>query len=156
MTEPTLAIRPARRDDLPVVVGLHAQDAIGRHGDAWSDAARPGYEAALARLTGAQGHTLYVAEVDGEVVGTFVLSILPGLTEQGRTIALLRSVQVAPHLRSRGLGSRMIGLAEDAARAAGASRIELTSNGRRLDAHRFYERLGYVHSHAGFKKPLGG
>ncbi|MHA7125418.1 hypothetical protein ACRTEC_03385 [Janibacter indicus] len=38
----------------------------------------------------------------------------------------------------------------------GATLVQLTSDKRRGDAHRFYERLGYVASHEGFKLELGG
>jgi hypothetical protein len=40
---------------------------------------------------------------------------------------------------------------EVAAPAVGATMVQLTSDAARIDAHRFYERLGYVGSHRGFK-----
>ena len=154
MDASTLSLRAARVEDLPAVVALHAADAIGGHGDEWSDETRADYHAAFARMQATPGHTLYVAEAGGRIVGTFVLSILPGITERGLTLAVVRSVQVAAASRSQGIGARMMELAEDFAREAGAGRIELSSNLKREDAHRFYERIGYVRSHAGFKKKL--
>ena len=40
------------------------------------------------------------------------------------------------------------------ARAKGARLVQLMSNDRRTDAHRFYGRLGFARSHAGFKMKL--
>lgn len=147
-------IRDARPDDLPAVVGLHAADAVGGHGDVWTEETRPLYEAAFRRLVDHPDHAVFVAEHEGAVVGSFILSILPGLTGRGAVHAELRSVQVRAELRSLGIGARMVAHAEAEARRRGASVIELTSNLKRLDAHRFYERLGYAKSHAGFKKRL--
>ncbi len=149
-----LLIRDARPDDLPGIVGLHAADAVGGHGDVWADETRPLYEAAFRRLADHPDHAVFVAEHEGAIVGSFILSILPGLTGRGAVHAELRSVQVRADLRSLGIGARMVAHAEAEARRRGASVIELTSNLKRLDAHRFYERLGYAKSHAGFKKAL--
>ena len=41
------------------------------------------------------------------------------------------------------------------ARGLGCYRVQLTSNTARPDAHRFYEQLGFVPSHIGFKMLLG-
>ena len=43
---------------------------------------------------------------------------------------------------------------EDRAKAAGCGLIQLTTDRKRLAAHRFYERIGYAPSHIGMKKPL--
>ncbi|MGL4445187.1 MAG: GNAT family N-acetyltransferase [Alsobacter sp.] len=145
----------AVEDDLPAIVALHAADAIGGHGDAWTAETGADYLAAFATLRAHPDHTLYVARHGGAVVGTLLLSLLPGLTGRGMLHAQLRSVQVRADLRSLGIGARMVAFAEDAARARGAGVVELTSNLRRTQAHRFYERLGYAKSHAGFKKRLG-
>ncbi len=40
------------------------------------------------------------------------------------------------------------------ARRRGCALVQLTSDKRRTDAHRFYERLGFVASHEGFKLAL--
>lgn len=149
-----VTVRPARAEDLEAVVALHAADAVGAHGDAWTAESAPRYRAAFADLEAHPDHALFVAEHDGRVVGTFLLSFLPGLTGRGLLHAQLRAVQVRSDLRSLGIGARMVAFAEREARARGAGVIELTSNLARTDAHRFYEREGYVRSHAGFKKPL--
>jgi GNAT superfamily N-acetyltransferase len=97
---------------------------------------------------------LYVALEGQRLVGSFLLTFMPGLTGRGMRHAVLRSVQVAADCRSRGIGAAMVAEAERLAVAGGAGVVELTSNLQRDAAHRFYRRLGYVQSHAGFKKLL--
>ncbi len=151
----TAVIEVAVEDDLQAIVALHAADAVGGHGDSWTPETEADYRAAFATLRDHPDHTLYVARHDGAIVGTFLLSFLPGLTGRGALHAQLRAVQVRADLRGQGLGARMVARAEDIAREKGAGVVELTSNLQRTKAHRFYERLGYARSHAGFKKKLG-
>jgi putative acetyltransferase len=56
----------------------------------------------------------------------------------------LHRLYVRPDLRRRGLGERLIRLAEEHAQARGAGRIFFWSDTRFADAHRLYRRLGYV------------
>jgi GNAT superfamily N-acetyltransferase len=149
------AIREATPADLEAIVRLHEADAVGGHGDVWTEENRSAYEAAFHALAAHPDHRLHVAEEGGRIVGTFLLSFLPGLTGIGALHAELRAVQVRSDLRSQGIGARMVAFAEAEARRRGAAVIELTSNLKRVEAHRFYERLGYAKSHAGFKKKLG-
>jgi GNAT superfamily N-acetyltransferase len=146
-------IREATDDDLEAVVGLHAADAVG-HGDAWNETTEPAYRTAFAVIAASADSRLYVAVEDGRLVGSFLLTFMPGLTGRGMRHAVLRSVQVAADCRSRGIGAAMVAEAERLAAARGAGVVELTSNLQRDAAHRFYRRLGYVQSHAGFKKLL--
>ncbi len=155
MSDPSaLVFRRATRADLPVIVGLYADDDKGGHGDAWNEANRPAYEAAFAEIDSNPRDALMVIESDGAVIGTFLLTLLPGLTGRANKRLQLRSVEVAAALRSRGIGARMLAFVEDYAQKHGAALIELTSNNTRPDAHRFYERNGYTKSHAGFKKKV--
>ncbi|PSC02815.1 GNAT family N-acetyltransferase [Alsobacter soli] len=149
-----LVIREARSGDLPAIVRLHEADAAIGQGDVWSDQSRPAYEQAFAEIDRHPDHVLYVAEQGGEVVGTLLLSFMPGLTGRGARHAVLRAVQVSADRRSGGIGAQMVAVAEAEAARRGASLCELMSNMRRVDAHRFYERLGYARSHYGFKKRL--
>ncbi|WP_460451602.1 GNAT family N-acetyltransferase [Alsobacter sp. SYSU BS001988] len=147
-------IREARPADLPAIVGLHAADRGFGQGDAWSPESEADYRRAFQNLADHPDHVLYVAEDAGEVVGSLLLSFMPGLTGRGALHAVLRSVQVRGDQRSRGVGARMVAAAEAEAARRGARVCELMSNAGRADAHRFYERLGYAKSHAGFKKRL--
>ena len=134
-----LRFRRALRSDLPVIIGLYADDDRGGHGDAWNETNRPAYEAAFDEITGHPRDALMVIEKDGVVVGTFLLTLLPGLTGRASRRLQLRSVEVRADLRSQGIGAHMLAFVEDYARTHGAVMIELTSNNTRPEAHRFYE-----------------
>lgn len=149
-----LVFRRATRTDLPVIVGLYADDDKGGHGDSWNEANRPAYEAAFAEIDSNPRDALMVIENEGTVIGTFLLTLMPGLTGRANKRLQLRSVEVAAAFRSRGIGTRMLAFVEDYAKQHDAALIELTSNNTRLDAHRFYECNGYTKSHAGFKKTV--
>ena len=149
-----VVIREARAEDLEGIVRLHEADALGQHGDRWSPENRHAYAAAFAAIGESRDNILYVAQRDGRVVGTFQLTFIPSLTGHGSLRARVGSVQVAEALRSQGIGARMMAQAAEVARARGARSIELASNKTRVDAHRFYERLGFTRSHEGFRKGL--
>ncbi|MBA4271448.1 MAG: GNAT family N-acetyltransferase, partial [Methylobacterium sp.] len=100
-------------------------------------------------------NTLFVAEAAGGlVVGTFQVTLIPGLVARGRMRAKFESVHVAPERRGHGIGRIMIAHALAFAREHGAGMAELSSNKSRLDAHRFYVKLGFAQSHEGFKIEL--
>jgi GNAT superfamily N-acetyltransferase len=63
-------------------------------------------------------------------------------------------VRVASDLRGQGIGRQMIEWAVERCRERGCRMAQLTSKLDRTDAHRFYERMGWNKSHAGFKLPL--
>lgn len=155
-----LVIREATEDDLEAIVRLHAADTLGGHGDAWTPERAPAYRAAFAAIQASPENSLHVAcernpAGEGEtVVGTFQLTAIPGITGGGRMRVRLESVQVLASRRSGGIGARMVAHALELARARGAGSLALTSNKRRTDAHRFYERLGFARSHEGFKIAL--
>lgn len=150
----TLFIREAQVSDLPAIIGLHAADRTGGHGDHWSEVTRPAYEAAFARISASADFTLFVAMERETVLGSFQLTLIPTITGRGGLRAKVESVQVAEAARGQGVGAAMMAHAERVARDAGAVFIELVSNKARADAHRFYARLGYGQSHLGFKKML--
>jgi len=148
----TLTFREARAEDLEAIIRLHEEDSLGSHGDAWNSDTQPAYEAAFGAIQASPDNALYVAEEEGRIVGTFQLTFIPNLTGRGALRVKVESVKVAAALRSHGIGARMMAFAEEVARARGAGMMELTSNNKRLDAHRFYERIGFEKSHSGFKK----
>jgi GNAT superfamily N-acetyltransferase len=149
-----LSIREAQAGDLEAIIRLHEEDELGSHGDVWSPETRPAYEAAFAAIQRSPDNRLFVAADGNEVVGTFQLTFIPNLTGRGAMRVKVESVKVKAARRSGGIGAQIIAFCEDYARTHGAAAMELTSNKTRKDAHRFYERLGFIRSHEGFKKKL--
>lgn len=149
-----LVVRDARPGDLDAVIALLREDAIREVDEAEVPASA--YAPAFAEILADDHHQLLVGEADGEVVATAQLSWLRRLTYVGGLFCVVESVRVRSDLRSRGYGADLMRAVERIARDRGAARIELTTNARRDRARTFYERLGYVPSHVGMKRYLGG
>lgn len=145
-------VRPATRDDIPAIIDLLADDRLGKTRENPDDLAP--YESAFARLSADPGQHLVVAERDGRIVGTLQLSLIPGLSRRGTTRSIIEAVRVSSSERGSGLGATLIEWAVGESRRLGADLVQLTSDATRTDAHRFYERLGFVKSHVGFKLSL--
>jgi len=141
-----IIIRRATRDDIPAIVAMYASSSL--HGDEPLDADR---SEAFAEIDSDPKQMLCVAALGERVVGTFHLTTLRYLSFGGARAMLVEAVHVLESERSRGIGAEMMRFAIDEARRRGCQRIQLTSNKKRADAHRFYERLGFVRSHEGFK-----
>jgi GNAT superfamily N-acetyltransferase len=151
----TVVLRRARREDVPALVALIAADQLGATRDGIRDEADlKSYEAAFAAIDADPAHILLVAESAGAVVGTMQLSFLPGLARRGALRAQIEAVRVAESTRGSGLGAAMMQWAIDEARRRGCALVQLTSDKSRTDAHRFYQRLGFVSSHEGMKLKL--
>ena len=145
-------LRRARRDDLGALVGLLAADALRANDDSDAPERRAPYEAAFDAIDRDPAHTLVAVEdAAGDVVATMQLTMLPGLARGGATRMQVEAVRVAASARGHGLGSAMLRWAIDDARSRGAALVQLTSDARREEAHRFYGRLGFSPSHVGFK-----
>lgn len=154
MQAPSVTIRPAREEDVAAIVALLAADDIGGHGDTTDEAARADYLDAFRTLQQTPRETLYVAECEGEIVGTFQTLLTTTLSGRGGTSMIVEAVQTRSDMRGRGIGGQMIDFCLEEARRLGLRQVQLTSNAARTDAHRFYERLGFAKSHFGFKYKL--
>jgi GNAT superfamily N-acetyltransferase len=149
-----IGFRRAERDDLPVIVRLLADDALGSTRERLEDPLPPGYAAAFDAIDGDANNELVVACLAGQVVGVLQLTFIPGVTYQGGWRALIEAVRVDASVRSRGIGRRMFEWAIARSRARGCVMVQLTTNKARPDAKRFYESLGFVASHEGMKLRL--
>lgn len=147
-----LLIRPARAEDLPAIVPLLAADPVSGQRDDPSLPLDPGYAAAFAAIAARPDCHLMVAADGDEIVGVLQLTFIPGLIRKGAWRAYVEGVFVRADRRSQGIGARMVAWAADTARARGdCPFLQLSSNKARLDAHRFYERLGFQRTSEGFK-----
>lgn len=152
---PTPGLRRAVEADLPTVVRLFALPDEGNKKNEDPGPPLPaGYREALAAIADDPNNALIVAEVDGNVVGAFQLTIIQYVAYRGGRVALIENVIVDPSARSRGVGEAMMRWAIDEARRRGCFRVQLTTNKVRKRAHAFYARLGFVASHEGMKLAL--
>ncbi|WP_051712691.1 GNAT family N-acetyltransferase [Actinoalloteichus caeruleus] len=143
--------RRARSEDLPAIIGLLADDELGAGREAPGD---PVYRAAFEDIDADPRQLLVVADLGGEVVGTLQLTLISGLSRRAATRAQIEAVRVREDQRGGGVGRALLEWALDQARQRGAVLAQLTTDVRRVDALRFYERLGFQASHHGLKLPL--
>ena len=145
-----VTIRRARRDDVARIVAMLADEPLGGQRERLEDPLPQVYFDAFERVARDPNIQLVVAE-DGEgaVVGCLQLCILPGVSSQGASRGLLEDVRVASDCRSRGIGEQLVQWAAAEARARGCKLVELLTHQTRVDAQRFYERLGFARSHVG-------
>jgi GNAT superfamily N-acetyltransferase len=150
-----VVLRRAVLTDVPAIVALLADDDLGATRDGIrAEADLAVYQQAFDAIDRDAAQLLVVGEADGRLVATFQLMFLPGLSHRGGVRAQIESVRVAAELRGLGLGQAMMAWAIDEARRRGCRLVQLSTNKSRSDAHRFYERLGFVASHEGMKLPL--
>jgi GNAT superfamily N-acetyltransferase len=150
-------LRNATEADLDALMRLLADDPISAgRGDVASEADLPAYAAGLRSVVDDPANALLVAvDLDDRVLGTMQLTRIPGMARRGATRLLVEAVRVRSDLRSGGIGGAMMRwTVEVAAPVLGTALVQLTSDAARTDAHRFYERLGFVASHVGFKYPV--
>jgi len=147
-----MEIRRATLEDLPTVLQLLLGGQVTRSDELPLDA--PCYADALREMQASANSATWVAEEGGRVVGTFMLTFIRHLLRRGTLVAQVEAVHVAASERGRGVGSEMMRWVIEEARRRGCSRVQLTSNKSRKDAHRFYERLGFRATHEGMKLPL--
>ena len=148
----TYDVRRAVADDVGAIVDLIVADQIGATRDGGDLAP---YLRAFA-LIDADPAQLLVAVTDsgGAVVGTLQMTFIPGLARRGALRAQIEAVRVHADLRGRGLGAAVFRWAIEEARRRDCALVQLPSDKRRVEAHRFYGRLGFAASHDGFKLRL--
>lgn len=155
MAAGSISIRPAERADVPAIVRMLADDFLGKDRERVTDPLPQSYYDAFDRVV-ASGYLHMVVAIDtsGGIVGSLQLCILPGLSSQGATRALIEDVRVDGKLRGQGVGEVLIRWAIAEAKNRGCYLVELLTSRARVDAQRFYVKLGFTESHAGMTLKL--
>ena len=146
-------IRIATPSDLSAIVEMLRADPLGSQREsADADDLKP-YEVAFAAIESDPNNSILVATTTGSVavVGVLQLTFIPNLTYHGAWRAQIEGVRVSEIQRGRGLGEALVREALRRAREHGCRLVQLTTDKRRPDAQRFYERLGFEASHEGMK-----
>ncbi len=140
----------AQSHDLQAIIDLLLADTlIAPQEPAASDPLA--YQRAFERITQDPNAYLLVAKQHNQVIGVTQINFIPNLTYQGGSRALIEGVRIDARFRNKGLGTQLIHKAIALARVRGCVLVQLTTDKRRDDALRFYERLGFINSHHGLK-----
>ena len=149
-----LNFREATREDLPEIVLMLADDFLGANRERFENPLPESYAKAFEEIQKDKNNELIVAEIDDEIAGTLQITFTPSINLQGTKRATVESVRVDAKHRGKGLGKELMKWAIERAKSEGCCILQLTTNGERADAHRFYENLGFKGNHVGMKLSL--
>lgn len=149
-----LTFRKAEKSDVTAIVSLLADDVRGANRELVGPEAASLYNSAFAEIDADENQFLCVVEVGAEIVGTFQLTIIPGLSRGGAKRAQIEAVRVSQSRRNEQIGQDMFRWAIEYSKRRGCSLLQLTTDKERPDAHRFYDRLGFEATHIGYKLGL--
>ena len=149
-----LTYRRAVEADLHAIVALLADDILGSSREATAAGLSARYREAFSEIQADPNQYLCVVEDENDVVGTFQLTFIPGLSRGGSKRAQMEAVRVPASRRGERIGEAMFRWAADYSRERGCTLMQLTTDKARPDAHRFYDRLGFEATHIGYKMRL--
>lgn len=150
----SINVRPAVAADLHSIVRMLADDPLGDRRESLGSPLDRAYVDAFEAISADRNQLLAVATLGDEVVGTLQLSFIPGIARRGAWRGQIEAVRIRRSHRGAGLGEQLFAWAIGECRARGCRLVQLTTDVSRSDAHRFYERLGFVGSHVGYKLSL--
>ncbi|MBT2161100.1 GNAT family N-acetyltransferase [Zobellia barbeyronii] len=150
-----MKIRKAKESDISAIVALLANDKLGKLRENYKEPLPQKYYDAFKAINEDQNQELIVFENETEqIIGTMQLSFIPYLTYQGGVRAQIEAVRVHEDYRSKGIGQQLFKWAIQRAKQKGAHVVQLTTDKKRPDALKFYEKLGFTASHEGMKLHL--
>lgn len=150
-----MTIRKAESKDVAAIVEMIANDKLGQLREDFQNPLPKKYYTAFENIDSDQNQELMVMEAkSGQVIGTLQLSFIQYLTYQGGIRAQIEAVRVHTDFRSTGIGQQLFEWAIQRAKEKGAHVVQLTTDKKRPEAIRFYEKLGFKASHEGMKLHL--
>lgn len=150
-TEPAIVVREAVPDDAETIAVLMAEmdDEPASRVDA--SAVRQ----VMMEMRAYPNFRVYLAlDLTGSPIGTFSLMVFCSPSHQGTRQGMLDAVVVTRSQRGQGVGRAMLRHALTMAASMGCYKLALSSNLKRVDAHRFYEELGFQQHGISFSIPL--
>ena len=147
-----MKFRKANREDVYTIVKLIANDKLGKLRENFKNPLPEFYYDAFENIKNDINQELIVLENDsGEIIGTCQLSFIQYLTYQGGIRAQIEAVRIRQDQRGKGIGEKMFIWAIERAKERKAHLIQLTTDKKRPEALKFYEKLGFQSTHEGMK-----
>jgi len=148
-------IRTAKETDIPCILELYRQLTITTApAEAGKEPTADDYKLVFNQIGALPNLEMVVAEENSEVIGSLILLIVPNLSHKGLPWALVENVIVDGTHRRTGVGRLLMEYAIQRAKEAECYRISLSSDNRRVEAHKFYESIGFKGSSIGIRMSL--
>jgi GNAT superfamily N-acetyltransferase len=146
VAEPTFSIRAAVADDLRDLLELY------RHLNPDDPALeRSKANDRFAAILAQPGMTVFLGHLDEAPTSTVTLIVVPNLTRNGASYALIENVVTHRDHRKLGHGGALIRHAVNAAWDAGCYKAMLLTGSDEPETLRFYESCGFVQDKTGFQ-----
>jgi len=149
-----MEFRKATKEDVYAIVRLLADDELGAQRERFEEPLPAVYYEAFNAMESQVGNQIILAVENQKVIGCLQLTIIPGLARQGAKRAQIEGVRVDRNYRSKEIGEKLFQEAIAIAKSEKCGLVQLTTDKQRVDAHRFYDKLGFVASHEGMKRIL--
>lgn len=135
-----ILVRQATENDIGAVLEIYSQPSVDNGVSLKTDEAKKIFK----KIEAYPSYKIYVAEINGLVIGTAAVLIMHNLGHLGKKSAIFESIAVLPEWQGRGVGKEMLRFVNDICNKAECYKITLSANIKRKNAHRFYESLGFV------------
>ncbi len=147
-----MKFRKAKKDDVPEIVKMIANDELGKQREDYQEPLPEKYYQAFENIDCDINQELIVIEnEENEVIGTLQLTFIQYLTYQGGIRAQIEAVRIREDQRGKGIGEKLFKWAINRLKEKGAHLLQLTTDKKRPEALKFYEKLGFTASHDGMK-----
>nr|WP_026581361.1 GNAT family N-acetyltransferase [Bacillus sp. J33] len=152
--ETEIRFRIAAEKDLDSIVAMLADDVLGSKRERYEHPLPNSYKLAFEAIAADPNNELVVACLGNDVIGVLQITFTPYITHQGGWRATIEGVRTSASVRGKGVGTDLIKWAIQRAEERGCHLVQLTTDKKRPDALRFYERLGFKATHEGLKLKL--
>lgn len=146
-----ISIREAKREDLEQIIKLLSEDILGSKREVYGIPLDNCYINAFDNITNDKNSILLVACLGEKIIGNLQITFIQYLSHRGSKRAMIENVRVSEKYRCQGIGTELMYYAIDIAKKQGCAVIQLMSDKKRTDAHRFYKRLGFNDTHEDMK-----
>lgn len=154
LLETEIRFRIAAEKDLDSIVAMLADDVLGSKRERYEHPLPNSYKLAFEAIAADPNNELVVACLGNDVIGVLQITFTPYITHQGGWRATIEGVRTSASVRGKGVGADLIKWAIQRAEERGCHLVQLTTDKKRPEALRFYERLGFKATHEGLKLKL--
>lgn len=151
-----IQFRQATIHDLDAIVRMLSDDFLGSQRERYEKPLPESYVKAFQAIERDPNNELVVAYCDEKIIGVLQITFTPYISHQGGWRATIESVRTSSSERGKGVGKQLFQWAIERAKERNCFLVQLTTDKRRNDALRFYERLGFKATHEGMKLHIHG